>query len=364
MKITKSIAWMVALILLLALAGCSSSSETGSSQTEGNDSQSQEENNNEEAPSSDETFTFTLATAYQPAKHEYEPVHIGLEVFAERIKERTDGRVQLNIFYSNQLAPQDELMNALAAGSVDFAFTAPQYYGDTIPTSFFTNIPFWSQGEDHGLSLIRDTEIGEIYEREVEAYGAKVLLYGATGEYGIISKKPIRTLEDMNGLAFRAAGGLWAPWYDEMGTSPVNIAAAEIYEALQRGTIDGIPFPYHTLDAYNYHEVADYITYPAILDPAWMATYVSNKTWEKLPSDLQEIIIEVSLEIEQEIIAGSKRLTEETMKIAEETGVEVIHLSDEEYERFFESAQVVWDNFADVNEDTARIIEIMREKRQ
>ncbi|WP_197046641.1 TRAP transporter substrate-binding protein [Oceanobacillus salinisoli] len=336
----------VSLLLLLTACTSSTSSEAESS------SDSRIDGNSE--------YKFTFNISYPPAA-DGSVLMRSTEEFAQRIEERTDGRVEIDLFFSNQLVPQDQLMDALKNDTVDLGYSGPQYYGDTIPTSFFTNIPFLAKDIDHLMSLIREKGIHEIYQRELEENGVKLLTYGPAGEYGLLSKKPIHSVEDMNGLNLRAAGGLWTPWYEEVGASPVNVAAAETYEALQRGTVDAIPYPYYSLRDFNLHEVVDYITVPGVTPAAIMAGYISLDTWNELPEDIQEIITEVSAEIEQESIEEYKRDREVTLEFAEEKGVEVIEWTDEEYEKFVESSQIVWDNFADLNENTSEIMDIIRE---
>ncbi|MCM3669366.1 TRAP transporter substrate-binding protein DctP [Mesobacillus maritimus] len=309
----------------------------------------------------EESYKLTMNVAYPPSKVDDDVLMNGTKRFAELVEERTDGRVKVDVFYSNQLVPQDQLLDALKTGTVDFGYSGPQYYGDTIPTAFFTNLPFFGKDIDHMMSLIREKGIDKIVDEEMEANGVKLLFYGPTGEYGLMGKKPIRSIDDIKGMSLRAAGGLWTPWYESLGASPVNVAAAEIYEALQRGTVDAVPYPFYTLNDYSYHEVVDSITTPGVIPSAVTASFMSLKTWNKLPEDIQNVITEVSQEIELENVEKYRLVQEKALQFAKENGVEVIELSDEEYNRFVQSSQVVWDEFAKMNDNTKKIVEIMRE---
>lgn len=330
--------------LLLLLVGCSS--ETSSPADNG------EASNNQ-------TFKFTFNSNFPKATTGYEGEYLMIEKFAQRVEEESEGRITFDLHFSNALVGGDQILDALASGTIDFALTVPQYYGDIVPSTFVVNLPFWSESTEHALKLLKESEVGEILEQETEAYGAKTLIYGPTGEYGLMSNTPIYSIDDLKGLVFRSGGGLWTPWYEELGLASANVGVSEVYEAMQRGVIDGYPSPYRNIESFKWHEVTDYIIMPPILSSNYMVTYVSLQTWNKLPSDLQQIILDVAAEIEQETIEGAEYLTQETLNFAQEYGVEIITLPDEEVEKLKASSQIVWDNFAQMSENNARIVEIL-----
>ncbi|HZG72315.1 MAG TPA: TRAP transporter substrate-binding protein DctP, partial [Chondromyces sp.] len=278
MKRSKKVLMFAVIMFVLILSACSGGSNETSSDGDGG--------------GKSDKYKLTMNVAYPPSKVEDDVLMNGTKRFAELIEERTNGQVKVEVFYSNQLVPQDQLIDALKTGTVDFGYSAPQYYGDTIPTAFFSNLPFFGRDIDHMMSLIREKGIDKIVDQEMEQYGVKLLFYGPTGEYGLMSKKPIKSIDDVKGMSVRAAGGLWTPWYESLGASPVNVAAAEIYEALQRGTVDAVPYPFYTLNDYSYHEVVNSITIPGIIPSAVTANFISLKTWNELPKDIQTIITE------------------------------------------------------------------------
>lgn len=318
--------------------------------------------NSQEGGSANQTFHFTFNSNFPKSTNEYEGEHLMIEKFAQRVEEETGGRVTFDLYFSNALVAGDQILDALASGTIDFALTVPQYYGDIVPSAFVVNLPFWSESTDHALKLLKESEVGQILEQETEAYGAKTLMYGPTGEYGFMSNAPIHRIEDLKGLVFRTGGGLWTPWYDTLGLGSANVGVSEVYEAIQRGVIDGYPSPYKNIETFKWYEVTDYIILPPILSSNYMVTYVSLQAWNKLPKDLQDIILKVASEIEQETIEGAKYLTEQSLKFAEENGVEVITLPDEEVQKLKESSQIVWDNFANMSENNARIVEILNQE--
>ncbi|MDT8862969.1 TRAP transporter substrate-binding protein [Alkalihalobacillus sp. MEB130] len=354
---SKSKVFFISLLVFIFgfLAACSSS-ESGSTNSGGQDSTSTETNN------SDETFRFSYTSAFPPASWDYEAAHYMVEEFVEEVEARSEGRITFEKSYSNSLVPQNELLDALAAGTVDFALASPGFFGDVVSSATFSTLPFWSPNDEFGYRILKDSEIGDILDQEIEDYGAKILMYGPTGEYGFISNEPIRKYEDFNGLLIRAGGNLWNAWYDEMGAAPANVSVVESYEALQRGTINATGTPYHNIETFNYHEVAGYMIKPPVYSSIFMITLASQQAWNKLPEDLQDLLLEVSLEMEHKSIDGAKVFNENNDSMAEGFGVEVITLPEEEVEKWEESGQAAWERFANLSENNKRIIELLRDE--
>lgn len=312
--------------------------------------------------SGEETFKFTYTSTFPPATWDYEGAYYMIEEFVDEVEKRTDGRVTFEKSYSNSLVPQNELLDALAAGTVDFGFGSPGFFSDIVPTASFPTLPFWAHSDEFAFHIFYETEIGEILSESMEEYGAKIMMWSPTGEFGIISNEPIRKYEDFNGLIIRSGGALWNVWYEEMGAAPANVSVVEAYEAMQRGTINAQGTPYHNIETFNYHEVAPYMIRPPVYASTYMISLASLRAWESLPADLQAILTEVAREMEEKAIEGAKIFNNNNDSMAEELGVEVITLPDEELKKWEESGRVAWDRFASMNDKHAKIIEILEEE--
>src|SRR5699024_4221588 len=99
-------------------------------------------------------------------------------------------------------------LDALKSNSIDMAASG-SYWAETIPTNDFTFLPFAFYGPDHMMHVLKETEIGEIFERNLEEQGVKVLMYWPSGNEGIMSKDPVEKVSDMEGKTFRLGTGLW-----------------------------------------------------------------------------------------------------------------------------------------------------------
>lgn len=349
----RSFGLMLILSTILLIASCA---DVNSNQE---DKSNSEENNVEEQ----EKYTLILNSSFPKSDLDGEPKNIAIEKFAEQVALETDDRVEIEIHYSNELVPQDQAFDALKSGIIDIE-VAGSYWGDAVPEMDFPWLPFGFLGPDHMNHVMRETEMGEIYEEKLEEQGVKPLMYWPADIYTLLSKEPIKKIEDLKGKTVRLSSGLWTNWFQELGSAPANTDAAELYEALMRGTIDVAQYPPYTLETNKLHEVVDHVTVPGILDPISVMHFMSLDTWEQLPEDIQQIIEEVAIDIEEDAINSSKDLTNQAFEFAEKHDITVHSLSREEYDKFVESSQTVWDEFESKNDDTKRMVELLKENQE
>jgi TRAP-type C4-dicarboxylate transport system substrate-binding protein len=306
-----------------------------------------------------QTFNWKLNVTYPPPVFNWESKYIANDLFAKRVSEATQGRVKVKVYYSNQLVPQSQALDGLKKGVVDLVGAA-SYWAGTIPETDFFWLPFWSKGEDHAIHAVRETKIGKILDDGYRAQGSQILFYWPVSIEGIMSKKPVRTFNDIKGMKFRVSSAIWPTWYKDMGVAPINVAVAEQYEALMRGTLDATIYPIYTIETYKFHEVTKYLTLPGFVDPMLCYTLISTKAWEALPQDLRPIVQKVALEIEKESMVGSMKSTDSVVDFCGKRGVEVIYLNKTEFEKFRQSAMPLWNLFAAKSPQCAELVKIIQ----
>lgn len=316
-----------------------------------------------EKPKEEQKYTLRMNYSFAPANDKNDPKYLASEIFAQRVNEKTNGRVEIKIYYNNQLIPYNQALDAMTQGTIDMN-GGGAYWGEILPTQDFGWLPYGFYGSDHMRHLMRETEIGDISRKALESKGVKVLFYYPLGDQGMLSKQPITKIEDAKGKLVRLGTGLWTNWYKSIGAAPVSISGPELYEALMRGTIDVAMYPVYTLKTTKLIEVAKNATLPAVLEPSTCVNYISLKAWNKLPKDLQAIVEEVSLQIEQEAIEQNNKFVAEAEKWAKENGANINYLTKEEYQMWVDSAQVAWDEFAAKSPETKRMVEILKEDRK
>ncbi|WP_077212139.1 TRAP transporter substrate-binding protein [Bacillus dakarensis] len=338
-------------LALLVLAACGG----------GSDSASSNGNNASEGGKEDSEKVYHLRmNSVNAPSIEGTPQTIAEKGFAELVKEKTNGRIEIEIFYSNQLAGQSESLDALARGTIDLQVNAPAAWGDKIPEANWSNMPFAWKTEEELDHLIRHTEFGELFAESLEQYGVKPLHYYYSSSAGYLSNSPITKPEDFKGLVMNSSSNLKSKFYQEMGSGIANIPYAEYYEGLLRGTVDVVNFPYYAMETMKLSEVVKYVTIPGEVAPAPTLIAISKATWDELPSDLQELLMEAALEIEQQTIAASKEFTERGIQYARDEGLEIVEITDEGYKEFIEIAKKShWAEYAASSERSKKMIEIL-----
>ena len=220
------------------------------------------------------------------------------EVFVRRVAQLTGGRFQIRVFAAGEIVPGLQVMDAVQASTVEIGHTASYYYFGKDPTfAFDTAVPF-------GLTSRQQTawyEQGggrELMREFFRGYGIMNFLGGNTGtQMGGWYRKQINTVADVKGLKIRIAG-FAGRVMERMGAVPQQIAGADVYPALEKGTIDAAEW----VGPYDDEKLGLARVAPFYYSPGWweagpqLSFYVGLKAWEKLPKEYQAAIEAASYE--------------------------------------------------------------------
>ena len=220
------------------------------------------------------------------------------DTFTRRVSLLTGGKFQIRVFAGGEIVPGLQVMDAVQAGTVEMGHTASYYYYGKDPSfSFDTAMPF-------GLTSRQQTawyEQGggrELMREFFRGYGIVNFMGGNTGtQMGGWYRKPVKTLADVKGLKIRIAG-LAGRVMERMGAVPQQIAGADVYPALEKGTIDAAEWvvPYDD-EKLGLAKVAPYYYTPGWWEAGpQLSFYVNIKEWEKLPKEYKAAIEAASYE--------------------------------------------------------------------
>lgn len=212
--------------------------------------------------------------------------------FAQLANEMSDGRLVINIDSKNKHKSALGIFDFVKSGQYDLGHSGSYYWkGKDINTLFFTSMPFdMTAAEQHAWFEYGGGQ--ELMDKVYAKHGMKSIIGGNTGnQMGGWFQKEINTVEDLQGLKMRIpgfAGEIMA----EVGAKPTNIAAGELYTALDRGTIDALEWVGPSLDLrMGFHKVAPYY-YTGWHEPGSELQFLINlKAYEALPKDLQTILV-------------------------------------------------------------------------
>ena len=237
---------------------------------------------------SEETYTLRLAETWGPNSGLLGDAPRNMAAMAE---EMSGGRLKIRIDSSNKHKAPFGIFDLVRNGQYDMGHTASYYYKGSIPNAmYFTTVPFGMLAPEQYAWFYFGGGM-ELMQKVYEPFGLLSFPGGNTGnQMGGWFNKEINSLEDLKGLKMRTpgfAGEVMA----ELGVSVTNLPPGELYTALDRGTIDALEWVAPALDfPMGFHQIAKYY-YSGWQEPGAEVQFLINqKTWNKLPEDLQEIL--------------------------------------------------------------------------
>ena len=269
--------------------------------------------------------TFGIANAQTKLKwaHVYEtsePFHKYSVWAAEEIKKRTNGKYDIQVFPASSLGKEADINQGLTLGTVDIILSGASFAGNTYKPLAITYFPFIFRDAEHQLAYAKSDVFKELAKGYDDKSGNHITALNYYGARHVTSSaaKPVSKPEDMKGLKIRVPD---APAYlafpKSLGANATPIAFAEVYLALQSGTVDAQENPLPTIEAKKFYEVQKNISLTGhIIDS--LLTITSGQLWAKLSADEKKIFSDVMQEAAEktgrEIIASEVRLVEEFKK--------------------------------------------------
>lgn len=269
-------------------------------------------------------------------------IHVSLEHFAEAVKERTGGQVEVLIFASEQLGSNAEMIEMVEMGSLDAMMLPSGQQANYCPKFTALSLPFLFSDYDHVYRVLD----GEIGEELLEGLSSRNMIQLAYWENGLRqftnSKRAINRPEDMRGLKFRTPEDkLTIAIFNAYGASASPFAFSELYLALQQGTFDGQENPVSNIYANNFQNVQKYLTMVNYqYQPKNMI--FSLTTWNRLPADIQKILKEASFEFGQEHRKAIRDSADRQLAELKAAGMEVGY---PDTAPFIEQARKVYEDF-------------------
>jgi TRAP-type mannitol/chloroaromatic compound transport system substrate-binding protein len=219
-------------------------------------------------------------------------VGVNAERFAQKVTALSDGKLEVSYFGGGELVPPFGVFDAVSTGGVEMGHTAPYYaVGQVRATMYFTTFPFALTQEELS-GWIRYGGGQALWDEAYAPFGVKPFYAGGSGaQAGGWFKRPITSLDDMQGLRMRIAG-LGGDVMKKIGVTTVLTPPPEIFTSLQTGVVDAAEFvgPWND-QALGLAQVAPYYYMPAFHEPgAGLEVIVNREFYENLPPFLQTVI--------------------------------------------------------------------------
>jgi TRAP-type C4-dicarboxylate transport system substrate-binding protein len=211
-----------------------------------------------------------------------------LTPWSKDVEKRSSGKLIVRMFPGMQLGGKPpELYRQMVQGISDIVFTLPGYTAGDFPMMSLTELPGAAANAEDGTQKLWANL--KFFEKEYA--DAKILMLWNSDTAGIMTKaKPVRTLEDLKGMRIRTPSRAQSAQLEALGAVPVDMPVTQIYNALDRGVIDGTMIPLSAMLDFKLLEVVKYLTVDAPLGRSPFLVAMQRKRYEALAPDLKKII--------------------------------------------------------------------------
>jgi len=273
------------------------------------------------------------------------PTTLGAYRFAELVRERTDGRIEIQVKAGAALGSEYTVIEQMQFGGIDFARVSLSQLAEFVPKLNVLQMPYLYAGSEHMWKVL-DGRIGDEFMDAVDGSGVTALSwYDAGARNFYCTEKPITCLEDMKGRKIRVQESkLMAEIVEALGGEAVPMAFDQVYSGLQRGEVDGAENNWPSYESEKHYEVAPYFTIDEHTRVPEMQI-VSDMTWNKLKPEDQQIIRACAQESARYERDEWQRRAQESERVVREAGCKVNELSAKELVRFQEAVTPVYEKF-------------------
>jgi len=252
--------------------------------------------------------------------------------FIDEVTKRTNGRISFKEYWAAALVPAKEHLDATKTGTIDLARICFLYWPSNFPLNALPYMfPFANRDPDMGQRVMRKMyEEFPQFEQEIESNNLKLISFQVWDDYALLTRQPIRKMEDLKGLKIALLGGMLTEVAKSNGAAAIIISLDERYLQLKTGVIDGSLIGVDSMVSTNCHEVAKHLT---ILG---LGAYVPNcvamnlDTWKKFSPEDQKMMLDIGNEIEKKYTVEMLKNRERYIQIMKDAGVEVYTLPQEE----------------------------------
>ncbi len=228
--------------------------------------------------------------------------HKAALLFAEKVKERSQGRYEVQVFPNGALGSDAQTISAVRGGSLDICLTGNPFFTGLAPKLNVLDLPFLIQSRKHA-AVVMDGPIGDGLRRELEGANLKAL---ATWEIGwrnlTNNRRPVATAADIKGLKIRTTPNpAHIKAFQLLGAIPTPMAFTELFTALETGTVDGQENPVTLILNAKFNEVQKHLSLTR--HAFTTGPVVMNKAkFDAMPADVQQLLVRTAVEL-----AGTQR---------------------------------------------------------
>jgi TRAP-type transport system periplasmic protein len=225
----------------------------------------------------------------QAATH---PAQLASVRFAELVKERSRGRLEISVHPSSQLGSTAEMVEGIRMGTIELHMAGDAFLEGIAPKVSLVNLPGILRDDAHAYKVMYSLMLRDVYEASLLPLGVRPLGFvSADFRHFTNNRRPLKSLADMKGLKIRVPNSKVAiDIVKALGASPVPIDWTETFGALQQGVVDGQENPLVQIHAAKFYEIQKHL---ALTRHQWaaFALVANEKFFQGLDPELQKIVL-------------------------------------------------------------------------
>ncbi|HHW06135.1 MAG TPA: TRAP transporter substrate-binding protein DctP [Clostridia bacterium] len=270
------------------------------------------------------------------------PMVTGFKELAARLKEKSGGRLVMEVFPSAQLGSDEDVIEQAIQGVNVAVLTDGGRMGNYVEEMGIILAPYFADNYDEVLK-VTESDLFKQWEQELaEEHGIRVLSFNwYDGPRHFLTNKPVTKPEDLKGQRIRTPGApVWSESVKALGATPVSMPWTEVYTAVQQKAIDGAEGQHTASYTSHLYEVLKYIDKTAHFQLV-NGIIVGEKWFQTLPEDLQQLLIEETKAVAAENARYIEQVADEFEQKMVEAGMEVVEVDLDAFKAAAEQAYEV-----------------------
>jgi tripartite ATP-independent transporter DctP family solute receptor len=253
-----------------------------------------------------------------------EPAHLAAEFFAKNVAQRSNNRIQIQVFPSEQLGSGKDVNEMIRQGANVMNITDPGYLSDFVPDIGVLNGPYLISDPKDYMKLLASGWYKET-EKKLETAGFRlVMANGFFGQRHLSASKAVRKPEDMSGMTVRVPPNtMFVETFKAMGARPTTVQWSEVYNALQQNVVAGAEAPLGSLWGSKLHEVRKFISMTGHFT-AFVMWPINAGYFNKLSADTQKILLEEGMRAGNEMTRLTLELQNDYVNKFKAAGVQFV----------------------------------------
>jgi tripartite ATP-independent transporter DctP family solute receptor len=332
----KTIAILLAFIMVIGLASCGSTSTTTTASTTAPASTTAATT---AAAKDYGTYNWTVAMTVAETTTNYKMT----EKFAQLLKEKSGGSINIELYPGGQLGNTTEFTEAVVSGSIEMGTGMTTDLVDFVPEMGLFDMPNLFTSIDQMRTLLTSDYAKVKLNEYIEKAGVHMLGFSDAGFRQLSSNKPVNTLADLQGQKIRVmTNNYHIAYWNAVGASATPMQFTEVFMGLQQKTIDGQENPYMNIVGNNFQEVQKYIIETNHFGHI-ITFFMNNELYQSLPANTKALVDECAVDAVKYAAQVANESIEKDKQICIDAGCEIVKLSDADYATLQEKSQVVYE---------------------